>query len=754
MIMKFELTHEQEICIDRYEAARCAGEAVDFASFAPSSNEDGFESTMLELMRVDMEWCWNAGERKSVEQFRDRFPRVLSSASSLQSLAFEEYRMRRRLGEAVDPAEFSTRFRIDTSSWQDVAVGSSLVAADLSADLDDSAEISATRLDMNPQGANVRREMPRVGKRLVDFELVGELGRGAFGRVYLAKQGDLANRYVALKVTPTTSDEPLVLAQMQHTNIVPIYSVHCVDGLQLVCMPFLGANTLHDAITRMRSSKAPKSGAALLSTLERGIDSTLDVGATESESIAKEPGDERDERRDHHPWPAIRGMPLDQAASWIVMKVAGGLAHAHQLGLIHCDLKPANILLADEGQPLILDFNLAVRPADTQAARKAGGTLPYMAPEHVESLLDVNSRPNAKCDIFSLGVILHELLCGELPFPVRRGTQDDAIRQMILDRQESPDQLKIGETTTSPALTSIVSKCLQPDPASRYESAEQLEQDLSLHLRDRPLRWAPNTSWRERWQKWRRRHPRLTSATSVAAAMIVVLAVVTTSWYARGQRIERQATRQLLTSRQESLASSRLALGLNPLAGAGLARTIDEAERALQLEPLASAASADEQRRDERAVNELHYLIATGKSQLAVNLPAGPDRQTLFRSALDHNQLAEGFAKAALSQRARILGVMGDQRQARLSREAAEIAPTDDHLDRYLFAIETASTGELHSARLQLEQITNQRPDYLPAWFSLGVCNLQQSRWAAAESCFTVCTAMRPDFIDAFLYRS
>src|SRR5690606_29794822 len=87
---------------------------------------------------------------------------------------------------------------------------------------------------------------PEVAERFLDFVLVQELGRGAFGCVYLARQAALANRHVALKLVRGTSVEPERLAQLQHTNIVPIYSVHQSEGWEAVCMPYLGRNTLQE----------------------------------------------------------------------------------------------------------------------------------------------------------------------------------------------------------------------------------------------------------------------------------------------------------------------------------------------------------------------------------------------------------------------------------------------------------------------------------------------------------------------------
>src|SRR5205807_10548510 len=94
--------------------------------------------------------------------------------------------------------------------------------------------------------ADVRAEMPAAGTEFCGFRILAELGRGAFGRVYLAQQRDLASRYVVLKVSPDIFGESQALAQLQHTNIVPIYSVHRARPFQAVCMPYFGSTTLAD----------------------------------------------------------------------------------------------------------------------------------------------------------------------------------------------------------------------------------------------------------------------------------------------------------------------------------------------------------------------------------------------------------------------------------------------------------------------------------------------------------------------------
>src|SRR5262245_4666227 len=111
-------------------------------------------------------------------------------------------------------------------------------------------------------------QLPGVGERFAGFELVAVLGRGTFGRVYLARQGELSDRYVALKVSTDLIGESRTLARFQHTNIVPIYSVHRVHPFQAVCMPFFGATTLGHLLARYRGDSAlPSTGRQLVDTL-------------------------------------------------------------------------------------------------------------------------------------------------------------------------------------------------------------------------------------------------------------------------------------------------------------------------------------------------------------------------------------------------------------------------------------------------------------------------------------------------------
>jgi tetratricopeptide (TPR) repeat protein len=174
------------------------------------------------------------------------------------------------------------------------------------------------------------------------------------------------------------------------------------------------------------------------------------------------------------------------------------LQYAHDHGLLHLDLKPSNVLLAADGQPMLLDFHLArgpIQPGDPSPVW-LGGTSGYMAPEQQAALAAVRTGGPAvggvdgRADVYALGVLLYEALGGALPAANRPAKTLSRINSRV-----------------PPGLADILAKCLQADPERRYRNAAALAADLRRHLADRPLQGVPNRSLAERWVKWRRRQP-------------------------------------------------------------------------------------------------------------------------------------------------------------------------------------------------------------------------------------------------------
>ena len=306
------------------------------------------------------------------------------------------------------------------------------------------AEVAPLAADRWKEAA---QEMPEVGDEFLDFELIDELGKGAFGRVFLARQADLADRLVALKLSADLYDEPEKLARLQHTAIMPIYSTHRGTTLQAVCMPFYGRSTLADLCQSIRGQGAiPSSGQHLISTLASKRRTTM---RSYSRCDYKAPSagvpdfvfQPNPTEQLPAPLAALARLNYIDAILLTASRIAEGLAHAHERGILHLDLKPANILLTDEGLPMILDFNLA-RDKDVQVSAiraQVGGTIPFMSPEQLYQFQATPDMPVAtideRSDLYSLGLILYQLLTGVTPARVNADSLRELLGKLLADRR-------------------------------------------------------------------------------------------------------------------------------------------------------------------------------------------------------------------------------------------------------------------------------------------------------------------------------
>ena len=213
--------------------------------------------------------------------------------------------------------------------------------------------------------------LPKIGDELFGYRLREQLGQGAFARVFLAEQTELADRLVALKTSDLTGSEPQTLAQLQHTNIVPIYSVHddTASGIRAVCMPYFGGASLSQVLHKVwKKSDHPTRGEEFVTALSEFSPTTTDHarlnGGSRREVLVN-----------------FTQMNFAQASAWIVARLAEGLQHAHDRGVLHRDIKPSNILLGGDGTPMLLDFNLShdENQSNSQVEATLGGTVAYMA---------------------------------------------------------------------------------------------------------------------------------------------------------------------------------------------------------------------------------------------------------------------------------------------------------------------------------------------------------------------------------------
>jgi serine/threonine protein kinase/Tfp pilus assembly protein PilF len=643
--------------------------------------------------------------------------------------------------------------------------------------------------------ARAARQMPKVGDSFLGFRLVEELGHGAFGSVFLATQAELAGRPVALKISANLTGEPQKLAQLQHTNIVPVYSIHSSGPLQAVAMPYFGSTTLAHVISQLRPAEKPlpSSGRYVLSTLQPArstdVPSSGDTspGAPSSAPAAPAPARPpsiRISAQSNAVLEMFAHMSYVDAILWIVARIAGGLAHAHERGILHRDLKPANILLTNEGQPMLLDFNLAeeikLRGAATRA--QLGGTLPYMAPEQLavmrgEPELRGIEPPliDERSDLYALGIILFELLTGRFPFaPVRRASPT-ILEDMLAERQQAPPSPRRFNPDVSPAAAAIVCKLLQSDPNLRYRKAQDLQEDIDRHLENLPLKHAAEPSPRERAAKLRRRHPRLVTGLLVGLTALVFLIAPATALVVRmkesaenQRRLDTAEAQRLLAQTEDEYRDAQAKLTSRGdwkllVPGLAAAQVILDRYAIGQNESWSGQMNVarltqSEQERLREIIGELLVLRARAEQQLAeatkVNDPAGAASHQL--AALHWNRYAEHFFADRedppwlWKQRAELLRLAGNDLEAASSQNTFgnKIASTD--FAQYMEASDLALDGSYEKALERVEPVTARNPTYFAAWFLQGMCFSALNRPNEAAESFSICVALQRRSPDAF----
>ncbi len=310
------------------------------------------------------------------------------------------------------------------------------------------------------------------GTRLGDFEIEDVLGRGAFGIVYLARQLSL-ERQVALKITRNLGHEGRTMARLEHENIVQVFSESVSpDGKQRwLCMQYIPGTTLEAVIRSMHGQKSREwSGESILALIDE----------LHPDPPAFHPGALRERQELGH-------ADSLEAVCWIGARLAEALAYAHQNGVLHRDIKPANILKTRYGRPMLTDFNLAFQPINIAAGNKSlfGGTLAYMSPEHLDAFHpNKETSPDVvdeRSDIFSLGVVLHELATGDVALPSSTKSLDNLEKlEWITDaRRSMPLTAGKSSTTSGQVFNRVIHECLAPDPEHRCQRAADLAESLA-----------------------------------------------------------------------------------------------------------------------------------------------------------------------------------------------------------------------------------------------------------------------------------
>lgn len=303
-----------------------------------------------------------------------------------------------------------------------------------------------------------------VPARVGDFEIVAKLGQGSFGQVFLARQVSLG-RSVALKVIegePGGRDEGQLLAGLEHDHIVKVYSAFADadTGMRGLCLQYVPGADLGVLIRHIYADgRVPDSGRALLAALDQ-----LRRG---------DPGFDPAALRDRE---ALASDDFPQAVRRLGGKLAEALAFAHARGILHCDIKPGNILLTPYGRPMLADFNVAFdRTRHTRADTRYGGTLAYMAPEYHAAMVGMpGGTADERCDVYSLGVVLHELATGARPARFRPPSEtQETLVPGVLPTPAAPAEPDALDRVPR-ELAAVIRRALDPDPARRYQTGTEL----------------------------------------------------------------------------------------------------------------------------------------------------------------------------------------------------------------------------------------------------------------------------------------
>jgi len=457
--------------------------------FLPREGDEGYLATLERLIQIEIEQSW----------------RRASHDGSAPPQRLEDYLERFPVLRTPDAilrlarAEFAARThsgdRPDARSY--VYRFPAYITSDQTADLLDAACAAPPPVELT--------RTPRGLGMLGGYKLLDQIGEGGMGVVYRAVQPG-AERIVALKVIRTTMtsagdafrqtaesrfrNEIHAASMLEHENIVPVYDAGSVGDLLYFAMRFVD-------------------GKSLIELVKHG--------------------------------------PIEnQRAARYIAGAARGVAEAHRRGILHRDLKPHNVMIeARSGQPMVADFGLAkVLDTDDQLTKtgEALGTPSYMPPEQISDAGKVDARG----DVYSLGATLYHLLAGRPPFQAANtlGT----MRQVLYDEPVSPRRLN---SAVDADLETISLKCLQKEPARRYQSADEFLADLERYLLGEPIHARP-IGRLERLDRWRRRNP-LEAGLSAAAIVLAAAALAATT-------IGYRNTRAALSTAEQNLAVARSAV--------------------------------------------------------------------------------------------------------------------------------------------------------------------------------------------------
>jgi len=440
-------------------AWQSAMEPPRLADFLPADPPAIRRLTLIEAVKIDMEYRWQ-GRRwpKRIEQYQAEFPELAGAAGIPCDVIYEEYHIRRQQGDDVSAEEFFTRFPARADELRrlfDIATPDHttvLVPAD-------------------------RVPTFEVGQQVDDFDLLNLLGKGAFASVFLARQRSM-QRLVALKISRDRGFEPQTLAQLEHSHIVRVFDQRQLSKLRLLYMQYVPGGTLQGVIAHARQLiPAARGGGALLEAIDQALRKKGEEPPADSMTRHK-----------------LQRASWHEVVCWLGARLAGALAYAHGRGVLHRDIKPANVLIGADGHPKLADFNISFSKLDgATPAAYFGGTVAYMSPEQLEASDPAHHRQpeelDGRTDVYSLGVVLWELLTGRRPFVDDKlpDNWSQGLAKITQTRRAGVSAQTVAAVPPDvpPMVVDVLLKCLQPMPRDRFASAAELARELDLCLQPR-----------------------------------------------------------------------------------------------------------------------------------------------------------------------------------------------------------------------------------------------------------------------------
>ncbi|MFT5304170.1 MAG: serine/threonine protein kinase/tetratricopeptide (TPR) repeat protein [Mariniblastus sp.] len=436
-----------------------------------------------------------------------------------------------------------------------------------------------------------RRSLNEVSglKRIGDYEVVGEIGRGGMGIVFEAIHESLGRR-VAIKVMPTPlvnsekyverfKRESQAAARLHHTNIVGVFGVGEGEGYHYYVMDLVDGQTLSEVVLGLSSGQGSRTTQV---PQETQIVSHSQVGSTDaggstfldhtlSPAGLNTPGPHPSNPKETTDSGRLTTRVSPKHFRWaarIGANIADALAYAHESNILHRDIKPSNIILDRKGGVWITDFGLAKDGSNDFNLTKTGdviGTPQYLSPESLQGLYDERS------EVYCLGLTLYEL--ATLKPAYRNGTTAEVIGAIASSSPPSPRKINPRVPID---LSTIIDKSLARNPDKRYQSASELQKDLLAFVEDRPIAARPPSSL-ENVIKWSRRNPMAAALSAVSALLLVLVAVSATIGYLFTiDALEKEANKsaKLLDQQQETERQRLVAVKENDRAEANITITL------------------------------------------------------------------------------------------------------------------------------------------------------------------------------------